>query len=244
MIFGLAQNPQFKPDYKNGMMRIHYQRRVGKIGLDSDAGWIATVDGTDGYCFVQRFKFEKGKPYPDNSSVEFWTNGSGEIFAYNKIIKMADDPRQNPYNFESEMIAPYADLKPGESTSFHYDWYSAKTGPNLPVLDCSDVGVICEPFSAELSGGTILDLSLNGQFGVFYKGNMQVVFLDENDKEILKGPRPKFAVTPLEPVRLAEMAGVAGQIYIPENAVKVALYIYDTKGQFAGQLAEAKIQSN
>jgi hypothetical protein len=241
VIFGLAQNPQFRPDYEKNLMRVHYEGRVGKIGLDSDAGWIATVDATDGYCFVQRFKFEPGKKYPDNSSVEFWTNGVGEIYAYNKIIKM---PEEFIYNFESEMIAPFADLEPGQSSNFHYDWFAARIEPNLPVVACSDVGVVCEPLSAELSGDTIFGLNLEGSFGVFYKGYMQMVFLDENNKEILEGPKPKFPITPLEPVRPLKIAGVAGQIHIPKDAVKVALNVYDAKGRFAGKLAEAKILKN
>lgn len=41
VIFGLAQNQSYKPDYESGIMELHYQRRVGKIGMDSDAGWVA-----------------------------------------------------------------------------------------------------------------------------------------------------------------------------------------------------------
>ena len=63
-------------------MRVNYQYQVGKIGLDSPAGWVATVDGASGAVFVQRFQFEPGKEYPDGSSVEFWLNGVGKIRAY------------------------------------------------------------------------------------------------------------------------------------------------------------------
>jgi hypothetical protein len=155
-----------------------------------------------------------------------------------------DDPKQNPYSLESEMLGPYALLKPGESTGFHYDWYAAKIGANLAVLDCSNVGVICEPLSAELSGDTIFDLTLKGHFGVFYKADMQMVFLDRNDREILKGPKPKFPVSPIEPVQPPKIARVGGEIHIPENAVKVALNVYDTKGRFLGELARAQILRN
>ena len=37
------------------MMRVAYRYQVGKIGLDSPAGWIATVNGEAGTAFVQRF---------------------------------------------------------------------------------------------------------------------------------------------------------------------------------------------
>jgi hypothetical protein len=32
--FGLVNSPTFKPDYESGMMRLHYQRMVGKVGID------------------------------------------------------------------------------------------------------------------------------------------------------------------------------------------------------------------
>lgn len=236
VIFGLAQNPQFKPDYKNNMMQVHYQRRVGKIGLDSNAGWIATVDATDGFVFVQRFQFEPGKEYPDNSSVEFWMNGLGEIFAYNKLIKMPEDPKDNPYNFESEMIAPFALLKPGESTSFHYDWYAAKIGSNLPVINCSDIAVTCKPLTAKLQNDQLI---LDCHFGIFHKAALELVLLDDKDKQIEKSPR--IAVSPLKPVTVLQMQELTNEIGVPENAVKIAFYAFDAKGKLLGELARAEI---
>ena len=104
----------YKPDYDKGMMRVHYQRRVGKIGIDSPGGWVATVDATDGYVFVHHFEFEPGKAYPDNSSVEIWMNGLGEFVAWGKVNGMPEDTRKNPYIFESEVISPFASLEPGQ----------------------------------------------------------------------------------------------------------------------------------
>jgi hypothetical protein len=79
VIFGEKNNPSFQPDPAHGLMRVEYQYRVGKIGLDSPAGWVATVDGESGAVFVQRFVFEPKEAYPDGSSVEFWLNGAGQI---------------------------------------------------------------------------------------------------------------------------------------------------------------------
>jgi hypothetical protein len=42
VIFGAEDNPSFRPDPAAGLMRVQYQYRVGKIGLDSAAGWVAT----------------------------------------------------------------------------------------------------------------------------------------------------------------------------------------------------------
>ncbi len=237
VMFGLAGNLSYKPDYENGMMRVHYQRRVGKIGLDSKAGWAATVDGTNGYVFVQRFQYEDGKAYPDNSSVEFWMNGLGEFVAWGKINKMSEDPKQNPYVFESEMISPYAVLKPGESCSFHYDWYAAKVGSNLPVLNCTGVGVVCKPLTAEVCDGKVV---LDGHCGVFYKGNIRLLFLDKVGHTI-KEVQTEQGVGPLEPVVFSQMSKLTEGVEVPVNAEKIAVFISDAKGEIIGELDGAQI---
>ena len=108
VIFGEKNNPSFQPDAPRGLMRVQYQYKVGKIGLDSRAGWVATVDGESGAVFVQRFVFEPKKEYPDGSSVEFWLNGVGQIHAYNRDMVMPTNAAENPYVFESEVLSPFA----------------------------------------------------------------------------------------------------------------------------------------
>ena len=91
--FGEKDNPSFEADAKRGLMKVSYHYQVGKIGLDSHAGWVATVDGRQGDVFVQRFTFDPTKEYPDGSSVEFWHNGVGRIFAYNEWMEMPNNHR-------------------------------------------------------------------------------------------------------------------------------------------------------
>ncbi len=240
VMFGLPDNPSYKPDAENKMMQVHYQRKLGKIGLDSKAGWIATVDATDGYVFVQQFNYEPGREYPDNATVEFWMNGLGEFVAWGKVNKMPEDPQKNPYVFESEMISPYADLKPGEISSFHYDWFAAKIGSNVPVLDCGKAGVTCELLSAKLHDGKLL---LNGRCGVFYKGYILLLFTDQNNrtiKEVLTGQ----PVGPLEPVVFSQMPKLTEGIDIPENAVDIVVFVCSAKGEAFGEIARTQISRN
>ena len=238
VLFGLVNNASFKPDYKSRMMRVHYERRVGKIGLDSRAGWVATVDATDGYVFVQRFTHEPGKAYPEQSSVEFWLNGLGEFVAWGKINKMSEDPQQNPYNFESEVLSPYAALAPGESYTFHYDWYAAKIPPGSPVVHCNDVGITCERLAAEVKAGA---LTLKGKFGVFHRGRAQLVFLDRQGRQTGEAVR-RVSVTPLEPLDLSRISGPAVAVRVPTGAEKVAVILYDQKGNRLGELARASLR--
>ena len=241
VMLGLVGHLSYKPDYENQMMRVHYDYRVGKIGMDCSGSWLATLDGTDGYCFVHRFTYEAEKSYPDDASVEFWLNGQGELVAWGReVIKMPESLKETPYLMESEILSPFAALSPGESYTFRYDWYATKVPSNCVLVSCDNLGVTCKRLSAELRAGKFM---LDGEYGIFYKGKLQLVFLDENNNEIKKVP-DEPAVTPLEAVILAQMTKSAQETDVPENAAKVAIYVYDSKGRFLGELARTQILRN
>jgi hypothetical protein len=232
-----VNNPSFKPDHENRMMRVHYQRVVGKAGIDCAGGWVAVVNAADGYVFVQRFTYEADKAYPDDCSVEFWMHGTGEFAAWGKINKMSEDPEETPYFFESEIISPFATLQPGEDFTFHYDWYCAKIPLNSAVIQCSDVGVTCEPLVAESKDG---QLSLNGKYGVFYRGYMRLRFFD-NEKREISTSSIKTPVSPLQSLDLSEISGDIAGIEVPNQARTVAISIHNEKGQRIGDLSQAEI---
>jgi len=228
VIFGDEKNPSFQADAKRGLMRVQYQYKVGKIGLDSTAGWVATVDGLDGRVFVQRFAFEPGKEYPDGSSVEFWLNGTGSFRAWGKDNVMSGDPEKNPYVFESEMLSPFAKLQPGESYTWKYDWYAANIGVGAhEVTDCTDAGVVSESLCAKAEGKTA---RLTGRFGVFAPGRLSLHFLDGQGqllgREILAEP-----VSPLIPVVLDCAAK------LPDGTAALRLVFVDAAGKEAGEIA-------
>ena len=229
VIFGDANNPSFQPDAARGLMRVGYQYKVGKIGLDSGAGWAATVDGGTGAVLVQRFVFESKKEYPDGSSVEFWLNGVGQIHAYNKDMVMSDNAIENPYVFESEVLSPYARLQPGESYTWSYDWYAANIGGDFPVVDCSTAGVVAVPLSVEWSAG---QARLTGRLGVFAPGSLRAEFTDAQGHQLEKADLP-IRVSPLRPVVLDCLVAV------PAGAVSVTLVLTGTDGKAAGELARA-----
>ncbi len=153
VIYGPTDNPEFNS--KNGMMSTRYLHLVGKIGMDCSAGWYALVNGTHGYVFVERFIWESEREYPDDTSFELWTQGSGTIRAWGRQVKMSDKLAENPYVLETEALSPFAQLVPGQSSSYHSDWYVAKIGGNLPIVDCTDVGITCVPLLASLSAGNL-----------------------------------------------------------------------------------------
>ena len=231
VIFGKKDNPSFEVDAKRGLMKVSYHYRVGKIGMDSHAGWVATVDGRKGDVFVQRFKFEPQKDYPDGSSVEFWHNGLGRIYAYNKWIDMLDKRTENPYVFESEVLSPYVRLKPGESYTWTYDWYACRIGGDSPVLECTEIGVVSEPLTCRPDGDW---LRILGRFGVFQSGRL-VLETRGAKAELLTSEPLESSVTPLDPVVLER------KVRRVPAAHSVALILKTREGKRIGEISRATV---
>jgi hypothetical protein len=235
-MFGLVNNPQFGlvkgPAEGETLFRAHYQRLVGKAGLDNSAGWAATVDGAAGYAFVERFTYFPGQTYPDNASVEFWMSGPGQIVTGTTIADIKEDPIETPYLVESEILSPFAELKPAESYSFRLDWFAARIGGNYPVLACTPVGVTCEPFTARAADGKV---RLAGRFGVFYVAQAALVALDGDGKD-LETIDLKLPVSPLEALVLEKDEP------LPAKAASVRLVLRDSAGKEIGELARTPIR--
>jgi hypothetical protein len=226
VIFGEKDNPSFQADYDKSMMKVNYQYRVGKIGMDSDAGWIATIDGRTGDVFIHRFIYEPGKEYPDGSSVEFWHNGIGSIYAYNKKMDMADNPDENPYVFESEILSPFAELEPGQSYTWDYEWFATQVGGDIPIVDCTPTGVICQPLQANRTDKGIL---LKGRFGIFYEGSLAVHYLDASGKLV-----HNEVIAEVSPLKAFVLSHAAQPV---KNVSSVSLHLYDKAGRDLGQLS-------
>jgi hypothetical protein len=227
VFFGEKDNPSFEADPKRGLMKVSYRYKVGKIGLDSDAGWVATVDGRKGDVFVQRFEFDSQKAYPDGSSVEFWHNGTGRIFAYNEWMEMPESHVENPYVFESEVLSPFARLQPGESYTWRYEWNACRIGGDFPVVSCSNAGLVSEALACWRDGDRV---RLSGRFGVFHRGRLVLEMYDANNR-ILATEMLDSGATPLAPVVLDRA------IALSPAARSVALVLENEEGKRIGEVA-------
>jgi len=132
VLYGLANNFAWMPDYRHDLFRGHYSYKVGKAGIDSPGGWLASVDDKTGYVLVQRYKHFPGKKYPDECSVEFWINGAGSFIAAKRFIQNEPDPKKTPYYFEMEIFSPLVTLRPRQSYTFRTEWKAIKGG--FPAL--------------------------------------------------------------------------------------------------------------
>lgn len=215
VIFGEEDNPSFRSDRERGLVCVDYRYQVGKIGVDSSAGWVATVDGTCGAVFVQRFTYEPDREYPDGASVEFWHNGVGSIHAYNKEMVMSADPAENPYVFESEILSPLAQLEPGENYTWQYAWFATNIGGDFPIVDCNHAGVISEPLQASRTSN---GCRLMGRFGVFSKAAPRIEWRDTNGNTVGTSPL-ECEASPLQPLILDYV------LPAPENASTAVLFV-------------------
>jgi 1,2-phenylacetyl-CoA epoxidase PaaB subunit len=128
ILYGLVNNFAWMPDYKNNVFRGSYNYIVGKAGIDSPRGWLASVDGKTGHVLVQRYDYCPGEKYPDDCSVEFWINGAGSYIAGKTLIQNPPDPQKTPYYFEMEIFSPFVTLRPGQSYTFRTEWKAMKGG--------------------------------------------------------------------------------------------------------------------
>jgi hypothetical protein len=232
VLYGTDSNPEIQPQAVPAPLRLQYMWTVGKVGLDSKGGWLANVDGSSGFVFVQKFTFDPNAVYPDGSSVEVWTNGVGTIRAWGRTVRLSTDPSDNPYIVESELLGPQVRLKPGEQSSFIYDWYSANIGGDFPIRSCNDYGCACGPLSARRVGTQI---HIDGRFGVFYQGSVKIEFFGSGEKPV--GVQKIFAtVSPLQPVVLDSVS-----VKAPAGTASIRVVLFDSKEKRIGTLAEAAI---
>ncbi len=235
VIFGTEDNPSFRTDWRRGLVEVNYRYQVGKIGVDSPAGWVATVDGRSGAVFVQLFAFAKGQAYPDNASVEFWHNGVGKIHAYKRDMVFPDDPRENPFVFESEVLSPFRELQPGETFTWTYEWRAATVGGDYPVLACNEAGLVAVPLKVvPLAGGSSGRCTITGRFGVFASGKAWVRFVDKGGGELGRVAVDRNA-SPLRPIVVHITPAV------PATAVSVELWVDRRCSSTSARLTHADV---
>ena len=226
---GPADHSSFQLDDTGKTLVTHYERKMGKIRADSDAGWIATVHGTPGYVLAQRFQYHPENEYPDQASIEIWLHGP-----YGPKAGQTD-AKTFPYFLESELLSPFAQLAPGQSYTFPCDWFAAAIGGDYPILACTNVGVECEPFTAVTEKDR---LKLIGRFGVFYRGTAKLLLLDDNGNHLeqISLHRP---VSPLEPLVLNDTLPLP-----PKEATTATLIVHDGSGHDREILATTKISND
>ncbi|MCB0039925.1 MAG: DUF4380 domain-containing protein [Caldilinea sp.] len=171
VMFGADDNPQWQ--VVDGLFRADYQWAIGKVGLDSPAGWIAFHQASQQAAFVEQFAYVPGAAYPDEgATVECWTVGAGKV----ANLDYADS---GIYLMETEVLGPLTRIEPGATTTFAMEWGACRcTGA---VVDVQPGGCAAQRLAASVTGDAV---RLTGSFGVFDAGQLIVAWLDGADQEL------------------------------------------------------------
>jgi len=173
VMFGDPQNPQWTSDQEQGLFIGNYQWEIGKVGLDSRAGWAAFVDKSTQHAFVARYTAEPEEEYPDDGAgVEFWTVGRGKV-------ANLDYEQSQIYLMEVEILSPYRQIEPGKTATFQIEWGACRcTGP---ILDVTEGGCTGKKFLAKRDGKTV---HISGGFGVFDEGMLRLELVDQAGRAV------------------------------------------------------------
>ena len=189
VLFGDPQNPQWRSDKHTGLFVGEYQWEIGKVGLDSRAGWAAFANTTANQAFTARYTPYPDREYPDDGAgVEFWTVGRGQV-------ANLDYEHSDIYLMEVEILSPFQHIEPGQIASFHVEW-GACSCPG-PIVDVSEGGCAGRPLHARRDENTV---HLTGAFGVFDRGQLKLEWRGRAG-DVLQS-LDLGAVSPLGPVLL------------------------------------------
>jgi len=223
VMFGAQDNPEWKAEVSPSLIGVQYQYLVGKIDVDSTAGWVAFVNQVNDFAFIQCFSYHPGETYPDGgATVECWTTGLGESVS-------GLDYSNNPmYHVEAEVLGPLRVMQPGERQSFDIQWYAVRC-PG-PIIHVTPAGCCHQALRARVVTG---GLRLTGVYGVFYPGDIYLKW--KNDAgELLRMERVALA-NPMVVLRIDLVQDV------PEAAVAVELVVVDPGGAPIGEIDSASL---
>jgi hypothetical protein len=226
--FGPAENRAVSVR-DDGLFALHYVHMAAELWLDSTDGWLAVVDGASRYAMVERFQYEKSKPYPGNASVIFWTNGPEMRLSSDGIPSLSADADASPYYLEAELNSPMCQLRPGESCNFETEWFPTRAGSEFHGV--TDAGILIRQLRATgLENGKV---KLSGSFGVFFSGRLVAHFYDEHGRSL--GTMPVADANPTELVSLDT------EIASPGKPARLSLHLEDEHGVDRGSLQEVRV---
>ena len=233
VIHGLVNNPQNRLD-ENGNLRIDYMYLVGKVGLDSDSGWVGFCDRIAGKVFVAMAQYQPEENYPDNNSVQIWSQGKGMIYSRNKISGFIDDRILNPPYMEIELLSPLKEIRPGESLTFEYRMLTCTIPVDESIKGVNKLGVIAAPLEVRIVNDNV---SITGKFGVFSVGKIVLRFKNalgsiiESCYSLLS-----WDATPLKEIDILLNIDKNNPLFAQE--IFVSADFYDCDNHFIGEMAQ------
>lgn len=178
VMFGAEDNPQWQIDVAAGLFRASYQWQIGKVGLDSTAGWIAFSNSAAGCAFAEQFDYQPGAHYPDGgASVEVWTVGAGQVGNLNY-------EGTGIYLMETEVLSPLRVIEPQSSIDFRITWGACRA--DGAILACDDAGASVLPLSVTADAHGRVRVQYRG--GVFDAGTLTLVWGNQAGEPLVEVP--------------------------------------------------------
>lgn len=224
---GLSDDPSYA--VYDGIFTLHWLYLENEVWLDSDAGWIASVDDSTKYGMIERFPYFAGEEYPGKASVIFYKNGAALELDNNGMPALrSSNPDEAPYYMEAEINSPMKHLEPGAAYALDTWWFPVRAGKDLKAV--TQAGIVERSLAASLSRDR---LQLSGAFGVFFAGrlNAHVFDLDGVETSVVE----LESVDPLQAVELNQT------IRVSPGASRVAIHLIDERGVDRGSLGGAEI---
>jgi hypothetical protein len=220
VMFGDPKNPQWQSDNTSGLFIGNYKWKIGKVGIDSRAGWAAFANKATQQAFAVRYQAFPDQEYPDNGAgVEFWTVGRGKV-------ANLDYEQSQIYLMEVEILSPFQHIAPGHTASFHIEWGACRC-PG-PIIDVTEGGCVGRRLLAQRNGDYIY---LSGAFGVFNQGTLELKWLDQTGNALSLAELGK--ASPLGVILLDSLYPVS------KDVSKVQLIVSTNKMQYI--LAETEV---
>ena len=236
ILHGLANNPQYMCD-EAGNLVVTYRYIVGKVGTDSAEGWIAYVNRGSGKVLVMNFDVAYGAEYPDNTSVQVWTQGEGATYSRGRVNIHKSDKKVNPPYMEMEILSPLVRLAPEESYEFRYTISACTIDKGKSLKAASWYGVTVSHIHTEqMSDG----LHIKGEFGFFKEGILRMVMDDETEeKNIKKRVLVEMEVTPLSPAIIDIPVDQSWDASM--GGIPLSFRLYNFKDDFLEEIEKIKI---
>jgi Domain of unknown function (DUF4380) len=209
VLYGPVDSPQWRTD-RSGLLDVAYAGELGKVGLDSQAGWVAFTDSTGDWVFAHQFSVTPGAEYPDaGSTVEVWTQGPGVAAG----VDFSQDHLRGLF-MEMEVLGPQVDLAPDAASSMDLAWAACRC-PG-PISDVTRYG--CCGQALELRPGAD-GWHVQGAWGVFEPGRVQLRPLGAADCLL------EQSASPMQPIKLDH------DVQLPEQSAAVELVLITGTGE-------------
>jgi hypothetical protein len=221
---GLANDPSYS--VKDGLFRINWRYLESEVWIDSTAGWLALVDGSNHYAMVEKHGYVEGAEYPGKASVIFYKNGpTVELDKQGVPYLSSKNLEETPYYMEAELNSPMVVLAAGETYAMDTSWFPSRMGRDFHTV--TDAGLVGQPLAATREGGNI---NLSGSFGVFFPGKLEAYLYDRSGLGT--------AHVSLQSVNPQEEVELHNAIAAAKDVVRVSVHLVDRNQVDRGVLGE------